>query len=487
MKNLSKGLITNFDLIPVILSGGSGTRLWPLSRQSFPKQYLKLDEKNNFSLLQNTFLRLKGLKDLKNPIIISNEEQRFIVAEQMRKIDVQPQSIILEPFGRNTAPAIAIAALKTIKNNYDPLLLVLSSDHKIEDAENFRKIISEAQIHAKNERLVTFGIVPNRPETGFGYIESFEEISDKNTSSKIKKFIEKPELELAKIFINDKHFVWNSGIFLFKSSTILREMEKFEPEIIKTCKESLKKGQYDLDFFRINSKAFKKCKDMPIDVAVMEKTNLGSVLRLEVGWDDIGSWKSVWENSKKDKNGNTLKGKSIIKGTNNCYIQSEDRLIVGIDLNDLIVIETNDAILVSDKNSTQKVKKVVQELNESNLKEGKQHKKSYRPWGSFTSIENGPSWQVKRLEINPNASISLQLHNHRSEHWIVVDGTAKVEIDQQISLLNKNQSAYIPAGSKHRLSNPGEDPLILIEVQSGTYLDEDDIVRFDDIYGRANK
>ena len=479
-------MIPDFDLIPVILSGGSGTRLWPLSRQSFPKQYLNLDVINNLSLLQNTYLRLRGLRNLKDPIIISNEDQRFIVAQQMKEIKVRPNSIILEPFGRNTAPAIALAALKTLKNDYDPILLILSSDHKIEDEENFREVITEGEIHAKKGRLVTFGVLPDRPETGFGYIESFEELSERNTSSKIKKFLEKPDFELAKILIKDKHYLWNSGIFLFKASTILRELEKFEPQIVETCKESLKKGKNDLNFFRIDSEIFKNCKDTPIDVAVMEKTDLGSVLTLKAGWDDIGSWESVWKNSIKDQNGNALNGKSIIKGSNNCYIRSEERLIVGIDLNDLVVIETNDAILISNKESTQKVKNVVQELNKSNLREGKQNLKSYRPWGSFTSIEYGPSWQVKKLEINPKASISLQLHKHRSEHWIVVDGTAKVEIGDQISFINKNESTYIPAGSKHRLSNPGEKPLILIEVQSGNYLGEDDIIRFDDIYGRAN-
>ena len=487
MENFNKESIPNFALIPIILSGGKGSRLWPLSRESHPKQYLNLDEKNNLSLLQNTYLRLKGLNNLKDPIIISNEEQRFIVAEQMREINTNPDSIILEPFGRNTAPAVALAALKAFNNYSDPTLLVLSSDHKIEDEEVFKQIIERGFKEANRGRLVTFGVVPYGPETGYGYIESYEELSEESPSSKIKNFIEKPNLDLARKLINDKHYSWNSGIFLFKASIFLEELEKFEPQIIKACNESLKKGVIDLDFLRINEDEFQKCPDKSIDIALMEKTNLGSVLRLKCGWDDIGSWKSVWKNSKKDKEGNSLKGKIIIEDTKNCYLRSEERLIVGINLNDLIVVETNDAILVANKDSVQKVKQTVRVLNESNLKEGKHNKKSFRPWGSFTNIEKGVSWQVKRLEIKPKASISLQMHQKRSEHWIVVDGTAKVEIDGNSSLLEKNESKYIPLGSKHRLSNPGDTSLVLIEVQSGFYLGEDDIIRFKDNYGRPTK
>ena len=487
LDNLDEILVSDLDLIPVILSGGSGTRLWPLSRFSYPKQYLNLEETNNFTLLQNTYLRLKGLKNLQDPIIISNEEQRFIVAEQMREINVKPQSIILEPISRNTAPAIALAALKASKNNSDPTLLILSSDHIIKNPENFRQVIEAGLKCSHNNRLVTFGIIPNNPETGYGYIEAFEETDNKKQSSKIKSFIEKPNLEKAKELIKNKKYLWNSGIFLFKASIILKELKKFEPEIIKTCKESLNKGLVDLDFFRINEDSFKKCPNLPIDIAVMERSSLGSVLTLDAGWNDIGSWKSIWENSKKDKNGNTIKGKVITEGIKNCYLRSEERLIVGIDLKDLVVIETNDSILISNKNSTQKVKKIVNRLNESNFEEGKKTKKNYRPWGSFTSIEKGDTWQVKRLEIKPSESISLQMHHYRSEHWIVVKGTAKVEINEKVSFLKKNESVYIPLGSKHRLSNPNKSSLILIEVQSGSYLGEDDIIRFIDNYGRVPK
>ena len=475
---------SNEDLIPVILSGGIGTRLWPLSRETYPKQYINLSEKNNFSLLQNTYLRLRGLKKLRDPIIISNQSQRFIVAEQMREINVNPHSILLEPFGKNTAPAITLAALRATKRNTDPTLLVLSSDHKIENEEAFRKVIEDGLIHSDNGRLVTFGIVPIGPETGFGYIKSFQELSEENPASKIEKFVEKPNSELAKQFVKDKRYLWNSGIFLFKASVFLRELEKFEPDILRICKKAIKNGLKDFDFFRVNQEAFKECPNKPIDIAIMEKTNLGSVLTLKAGWDDIGSWKSVWKNSVKDDKGNALKGKVIIEDSENCYLRSEDRLIVGINIKDLVIVETNDAVLISKKDSTQKVKQVVKKLEENNFKEAKDNKKIYRPWGSFTSIEEGFSWKVKRLEIKPKASISLQRHSKRSEHWVIVSGKAKIEIDDKVFFLKKNESTYIPLGAKHRLSNPDETPLILIEVQSGSYLGEDDIIRFEDIYGR---
>ena len=484
MEKVNSQTNSSLDLVPVILSGGSGSRLWPLSRASYPKQYLNLDEKNSFSLIQNTYLRLQGLSNLRNPLIISNEEQRFIVAEQMRAIDVKPTSIILEPTGKNTAPAIALAALQALKNYQDPTLLILSSDHKIDDELNFRNVIQKGLKHANDSRLVTFGIIPTKPETGYGYIETFDEINTNSESSKIKNFIEKPNLELAKKLYKSKNHLWNSGIFLFKASTIIDELKNHQPEIVEICEKSLSKGLVDLDFFRIDKHIFNKCPNIPIDIAVMEKTKLGTVLNLQAGWDDIGSWKSVWENSKKDKEGNTLKGKVIIENSNNCYLRSEERLIVGINLNDLIVVETSDALLISSKDESQKIKKVVEELKKRNYEEGIKSKKDFRPWGNFKSIEKGASWQVKKLELKPKASISLQMHNHRSEHWIIVDGYAKVEIDNKISFLNKNESIYIPLGSKHRLSNPGNKPLILVEVQSGDYLGEDDILRFEDNYGR---
>ena len=472
------------ELIPIILSGGSGSRLWPLSRSCYPKQYLNLDEKNSYSLLQNTYLRLIGINNLKSPTIVCNEDQRFIVAEQMRELNVKPNSIILEPIGRNTAPAIALAALQALKENKDPFLLILSSDHLIKEEKIFRNTIEEGVAFAEKGKLVTFGILPDNPSTEFGYIKTLDELSIKNNSSDIKEFIEKPNLEVAKRLINDKRYVWNSGMFLFKSSAIINELEKFEPEIIKYCKDSIEKSSKDLDFLRVEENNFKKCPNIPIDIAVMEKTSLGTVLTLDAGWSDIGSWESIWANSSKDENGNSSKGKVILDNSKDCYLRSEERLVVGIGLKNLIVIETKDAVLVSDKKSTNKIKKIVQHLNENNYSESKFNKKMYRPWGNYTSIDLGHNWQVKKLEIKPYASLSLQMHHHRSEHWVIVSGLAKVEIDNQISFLSKNQSIYVPLGAKHRLTNPNKEQLILIEVQSGSYLGEDDIVRFEDNYGR---
>ncbi len=484
MENKIEQFITEAEIVPVILSGGSGSRLWPLSRSSFPKQYLNLDENNKYSLLQNTYLRLKGIKNLRNPIIISNAEQRFIVAEQMREIQVAPKSILLEPTGKNTAPAIALATLKALEKGEDPVLLILSSDHKIADEENFKKVLEKGIEFASKGELVTFGIIPYSPKTCYGYIESFDELSINNSSSKIKKFIEKPNLELALNFIKDRHYLWNSGIFMFKASVVLKELEKFEPKLTKTCKDSLKNGVFDLDFFRVNEENFRSCPNIPFDIAVMEKTNIGRVIKFDAGWDDIGSWQSIWNNSNKDKNGNTLKGKIINQNSKNCYLRSEGRLIAAIDLNDLIVIETQDAILISDKNSTQRVKDLVAELNKRNIPEGKEGNKTFRPWGSFTNIENDQTWQVKKLEVKPFSSISLQKHEYRSEHWVVVRGTAKVQLNEKTKYLKSNQSIYIPVGAKHRLTNPSREPLILIEIQSGEYIGEDDIIRFEDNYGR---
>ena len=485
MDDLKDNLKTK-SIIPVILSGGTGSRLWPLSRECYPKQYLNLERNNPNSLLQNTFLRLKGIKNLDSPIIICNEQQRFIVAEQMREINVKPTSIILEPIGKNTAPAIALASIFAQNRGGDPLLLILSADHIIKDSKNFQNIIKEAIPHANNKKLITFGVAPKFPETGFGYIESFEELSKEAIFSDIKRFIEKPEKEIAKKLIKDKHFSWNSGIFLFQASTILHELEKFQPELVNLCRESINQSKKDLDFVRIGKDSFQKCSNLPIDVAVMERTKLGRVFALDVGWSDIGNWKSVWEDSHKDQQGNSVEGKTIVKNSRNCYFRGEDRLVVGLGLDNIVVIETNDAVLVANKNETQTVKDIVKELDEGSLMEGKVNKKMYRPWGSYTSIIDGDRWQVKRLEIKPGGSLSLQMHHHRAEHWVVVNGTAKVEIDSEIKLLSENESIYVPLGSKHRLSNPGKIKLVLIEVQSGSYLGENDIQRFEDNYGRNN-
>ena len=471
-------------IIPVILCGGSGTRLWPLSRQSFPKQFLSLTSNDKDSLLQKTIKRISNIKRISSPILICNEEHRFLVAEQMRGININNSSIILEPFGRNTAPAITISALKALENNDDPILLILSSDHEILNKEKFINTLNAGINYAEKEKLVTFGIVPTSPETGYGYIKASKPLKDNLQAIDIEEFLEKPDLETAKELIQDKRFTWNSGIFMFKAKTIIKEIEKFSPDIIKYSKESLTQSRKDLDFVRLEKMSFEKCPNISIDCAVMEKTKKGTVLPLDANWNDIGSWQSVWEVSNKDKNGNFTKGKTIIKNTKNCYLSSEARLLVGIGLEDLIVVETNDAILVSNKSESQKVKEIVKILKEKNIPEGIKHSKVYRPWGHYKSIIEEDRWQVKVIEVKSGEKLSLQMHHHRSEYWIVVRGTAEVEVEDKTRILSENESIYIPLGSKHRLTNPGKIPLALIEVQSGSYVGEDDIVRFEDKYGR---
>ena len=474
-------------LLPIILCGGAGSRLWPLSRESYPKQYLNLIDDSSKTLLQQTLERLGGITNKEDPILICNEDHRFIVAEQLRSMKAKPNKIILEPFARNTAPAIAIAALKSIEGGSDPILFVLASDHLIKDNQQFIKSIAVATNYAEKGNLVTFGIIPTSPEVGYGYIQSIEPLEiDSVVASPISKFIEKPDIEKAKKLFSDRHFTWNSGMFLFKASIFLKELEKYSPQVIKSCKKALKENLQDMDFQRLDKEAFRDCPNISIDYAVMEKTRLGVVLPLNVGWSDVGSWKSLWEVSRKDDNGNVLIGDVITKDLNNCYVRSENRLVVGIGIENLLIVETNDAILIADKNNDQDVKQIVNKLIEDNRSEAKAHRKVYRPWGHYTSVVEGSRWQVKRLEVNPGASLSLQMHHHRAEHWIVVKGTAKVEINDENLILGENQSVYIPLGSRHRLINPGRIPLVLIEVQSGAYLREDDIVRFNDIYGRIN-
>ncbi len=472
-------------LIPVILCGGSGKRLWPLSRKSFPKQFLNLNKDNKHSLLQQTYQRLINLKNLSNPIFIANEEHRFIVAEQMREIDINPETIILEPIGKNTAPAIALAALKALEVNDDPIMIVLASDHLIKDNNSFLDSLKSSIKYAESGKLVTFGVLPTYPETGYGYIESEMELNIKTLeATKIKKFIEKPDIGKAEKFFKDRKYSWNSGMFVFKAKSILNEIEEHAPEIIKYCKIFIKNSEKDLDFLRIYEKDFVNCPSLSIDVAVMEKTKLGLVVPLNAKWSDIGNWKSLWEYEEKNLDGNILKGKVVVKDVKNSFFSSDSRLLVGIGLEELIAIETNDAILIASKNSVQNVKILVEEMIKNDLIEATQHKKVHRPWGYYFTIACTDKWQVKLIEVSPNASLSLQSHRHRSEHWIVVKGKALVEIDKYKKLLNQNESAYIPVGSKHRLSNPHKDILVLIEVQSGTYLGEDDIKRFEDKYGR---
>ena len=475
----------NEKILPVILCGGTGTRLWPLSRASFPKQYLAVTNKNSLTFFQETITRVDNMNLFNNPLIICNEEHRFIVAEQIREININPNSILLEPIGRNTAPAITLAALKANQDGSDPILLVLPSDHIIRDSKKFQKILETAIEYCNEGKLVTFGITPDKAETGYGYIEADKILNpEKIKGEKIIRFIEKPSKKIAEKLLTDKRFSWNSGIFLFKASIFLNEIKEREPNIFRVCKESLKKNLFDLDFQRVDKDIFSQCQNISIDNAIMEKTSLGYVLPLNAGWSDIGSWESMWEVANKDKKGNFISGDVITNDVSNSYLRSENRMVVGIGFEDLIIVETIDAILVAKKNQTQKVKDIVQNLLLVNKNEANMHKTIYRPWGSYTSIAQGSNWQVKKIIVKSKESLSLQMHNRRAEHWIIVSGIALVEIDGKESMLKKNENAYIPLRSKHRLSNPGEYPLILIEVQSGDYLGEDDIIRFEDNYGR---
>ena len=474
-------------IIPIILCGGSGTRLWPVSRFTYPKQFLNCNPLSDRTFLQDTQLRLKDFDNVANPIIICNAEHRFIVAEQMREINVTPDSIILEPEGRNTAPAITIASIKSLEIEKDPVLLILPADHCIKNAESFRNSIEKGIRYALKNKIVTFGVCPTKPETGYGYIEA-ENFLDFNkiSGSKIKKFIEKPNFKKAKSLILSKKYSWNSGIFLVKGKLILNEIKRLEPDIYSICKDSLSTNIYDLSFQRLKENRFKQCKSISLDNAVMEKTNLGYVVPLDAEWSDVGSWDSLWEISEKDNDGNTKNGKIYTEKTKNCFIKSENRLVVGLDIEDLIIIDTYDALLVTKKDSSQKVKDIVLKLLEENLKEAKQQKQVFRPWGSYISIADGLNWQVKKIIVNQGASLSLQRHKYRAEHWIVVSGEATVEVGEKKKILNKNESTYIPLGYKHRLSNQSNEPLTIIEVQSGSYLGEDDITRFEDNYGRLS-
>tara|TARA_B110000008_G_scaffold277145_1_gene317809 strand:- start:743 stop:2146 length:1404 start_codon:yes stop_codon:yes gene_type:complete len=465
-------------ILPVILSGGSGSRLWPLSRKNHPKQFMSLV--NETSLFQDTILRLP--KNSNEPLIICNEEHRFLVAEQLRQIDKNTCGIILEPIGKNTAPAVTLAAIDCINKNIDPTLLVMSSDHLIEDISLFHESIAIGSKLARQEKLVTFGVVPTKPETGYGYIEAVE----LNTQNhfKIKTFTEKPSIANAKKYIDKGNYFWNSGIFMFKASTFLKELEKFEPEILSCCKKSLSSYSIDYDFIRLDKLEFLKCKEKSIDYAVMENTSKGVIVPLGSLWSDIGAWSSLYEALPKDETGNVASGDVCLEDVQKSYINSTDRLIVAMGVSDLIVIDTKDTVLIMNQNYSQNIKDIVQRFKKENRSEVDSHRQVFRPWGYYDSVDSGINFQVKRISVNPGAKLSLQKHKFRSEHWIVVKGIAKITCGSEEFKLNENESTYIPKGQLHRLENPTNKVLEIIEIQTGSYLGEDDIIRLEDDYNR---
>lgn len=465
-------------IIPIIMAGGSGTRLWPLSRSLYPKQFLSLINEN--SLLQETLKRLDGLNCLP-PVIVSNNEHRFIVAEQLRQFGVDDFQIILEPVGRNTAPAVALAALKSLELHGDHHMLVLAADHAIQDIEAFHAAVLAAEQESVDNKLVTFGIVPTKPETGYGYIKKGEQV--KNSVFKVNSFVEKPDLETAKNYLEQKCYLWNSG--MFKASVYLDELKKFRPDILAACKESLSSASTDLDFIRLNSDVFAECPDESIDYAVMEKTQDCVVIPLDADWSDIGSWTSLWEISEKDEHENVSHGDVINYNSRNNYIYSEGSLISTVGVNNLIIVQTKDALLVAQQDNVQDIKKIVEILKKQKRSEHISHREVYRPWGRYDSVERGDRYQVKRITVKPGECLSTQMHHHRAEHWVVVAGTAKVTCGERTFFVTENESTFIPIGTVHTLENPGKIPLEVIEIQSGVYLGDDDIVRLSDKYGRV--
>ena len=464
-------------IVPVILSGGIGSRLWPLSRKLYPKQFIGLVNEN--SPFQESILRLPEY--VEDPLIVCNEEHRFLVAEQLRNIESNNSGIILEPEGRNTAPAIALAALKLITyKEEDPTLLVLSSDHLIDDHSTFHKSIELAETLSSNGKLVALGATPSRAETGYGYIEV--DNSSEKEHYQIISFKEKPNLEQSKSYLNSSNYFWNTGIFIFKASVYLKELETYEPEILESCKQSIDGCKKDLDFIRLNDQKFHKCPEKSIDYAVMEKTEEAFMVPLNCDWKDVGSWESLWEAKEKDKDNNVREGDIILNAVKNSYIHSSNKLITVSDLSDLVIIDTEDALLVANKNNSQELKLTLKQIE--NRKELSNNRKVYRPWGYFDSIDSGTNFQVKRIYVNPKSKISLQKHKARAEHWVVVKGIALITCGDDTFELKENQSTYIPKGTIHRLENTSDEPLEIIEIQSGEYLGEDDIVRLEDDYKR---
>lgn len=465
-------------LLPVVLAGGSGTRLWPLSRTLYPKQFLSLNSR--LTMLQETLQRLEKVEH--GPaLIICNESHRFIVAEQLREEGLKHSGILLEPIGRNTAPAVALAALQAMSTGEDPILFVLAADHEIQDNDRFIASVLAAKAFAEKGKLVTFGIVPTSPETGYGYIKTGDTLN--NVGFKVSAFFEKPEIDLAKYYLADGGYLWNSGMFMFRASVFIDELRKFRPDILQCCQQSLISSTQDLDFIRLDSTSFSCCPEESIDYAVMEKTSDAVVVPLNAKWSDVGSWSALWEISAKDQYGNAIRGDVLVEDASDSYIYSQHRLIGAVGVNDLVIVETKDAVLVAHKDKVQQVKSIVAQLKKSNRSEYLQHREIFRPWGYHDTVAEGSRFQVKHVIVLPGHSIAKQVHHHRTEHWIVVSGTAKIHYEEKTYFVSENESTYIPIGVSHSIENPGKIPLEIIEVRSGTYLDEDDVVRESDGIG----
>ncbi len=475
-------------ILPVILAGGSGTRLWPLSRALYPKQLINLVDQ--YTMLQNTILRLDGLAGAINPVVICNDEYRFMVAEQLRQIEIKADSIILEPVGRNTAPALAVVAIRAIERGDDPVLLILPADHHIQYTDQFKRVLTVGHEYARAGRLITFGIVPEKPETGYGYIKMGEPVSSTSgdgSAMAIAAFVEKPDRETARRYVASKAYCWNSGMFMFKASQALKALESFVPEILAACRKAIEKGKSDLDFFRLDKAAFSACPSDSIDYAVMEKTENGAMVPMAVGWNDLGSWEALWQVGEKDDADNVVKGDVVLNDVEDSYLHAEHRLIAAVGLKDHIVVETSDAVMISPRNRVQDVKGLVDQLKAQNREETRSHQRLYRPWGTVDQLVSGARFQVNRITVKPGGVLSLQKHFNRSEHWIVVRGSALVTKGDEQVVLKEDSSTYISAGIAHRLENPGKIPLELIEVQTGGYIGEDDITRLEDLYGRHRK
>jgi mannose-1-phosphate guanylyltransferase/mannose-6-phosphate isomerase len=469
---------------PVILTGGAGSRLWPVSREFYPKPLLPIFGEK--TLLQDTATRLNSISTAGNPVYVCNEEHRFLVAEQARALGKESDAILLEPEGRNTAPALTIAALYLVDKEPDAMMVAMPADHVIPDQESFAAAVEQGGKLAERGYLVTFGVVADKAETGYGYIHRGDEIEESGVFQ-VDRFVEKPDANTAQGYIDAGDYYWNAGIFLLRANRWLQEMEKYQPEMLKACKQAMDNSSRDSDFVRVDKQAFLSSPSDSIDYAVMEKTDRAAVVPLKTAWSDVGSWSSVWEISEQDEEGNVSRGDVLTHETKNSLFMAENRCIAGVGLEDMIVVETADAVLVADKNRCQDVKAIVGKLKEFDREEHRFHRRVYRPWGDYEGIDHGTRYQVKRLTVKPGAQLSLQMHHHRAEHWIVVSGTAKITRGEDVFLLSENESTYISIGMNHRLENPGSIPLEIIEVQSGSYLGEDDIVRFEDAYNRVEQ